>query len=693
MSTIRELTLTTALPGWLMICFLSVAAEAQYGGGTGQSDDPYLIYTAEQMNVIGTNQNNWDKHFKLMADIDLSQYSGKTFEIIGTSSNSPFRGVFDGNGKKILRFTTGKRDYTGLFGYVKDSSAEIKNLGLINPNVRAEGGSNVGSLVGYLDEGTISNCYTEGGSISGKETVGGLVGYNEGGQLRACYATSRVSGDEEIGGLVGYLRGTINNCYAKGNVSGDKYVGGLVGRDRGGLVSHSMATGKTTGQESNVGGLMGGNSGSVAHCSAWGEVLGGRTVGGLVGTNSGEVTCSCANGPVTGESYVGGLVGNNAEIIRDCYASGSVSGEGVIGGLVGNNWWPGKIDDCYSVGGVTGTTYVGGLVGYNNEAVIRTSFWDVRTSGRDTMCGRDYFSTGCNDANGETTAEMKTERTFLNAGWDFIAESANGTDNIWSVCEGLDYPRFAWQFRLGDFDGDTHVDFADFAVFAERWLENDHPFFYCRGADLTGDGTVDFNDLEKFSGDWLAESIGTLRENRYLTIDDFESYNDLDADDPGSNRIFDTWLDGFDNSSANGAVIGNYYPPFAERKVVHGGSQSMPYSYSAFFKSSKAERLLDPPQDWTTKGTGALIVWFYGDESNVSTPMSIVLNGNSVVYHDHAEVVQIEAWRQWIIDLKVFDNVDLTNVHSIAICFGDIDTPQAGGTGKVFFDDIQVYKP
>ncbi|GAF88834.1 unnamed protein product, partial [marine sediment metagenome] len=106
------------------------------------------------------------------------------FKIIGTSENSAFRGVFDGNNNKISRFTSTKRDYTGLFGYVKDSTAEIKNLGLVAPNIRAEGGSNVGSLVGYLDEGTIANCYASGGSVTGKESVGGLVGYNEGGEIK-----------------------------------------------------------------------------------------------------------------------------------------------------------------------------------------------------------------------------------------------------------------------------------------------------------------------------------------------------------------------------------------------------------------------------------------------------------------------------------------------------------------------------
>jgi len=681
------------LLGLLTLCLLSSPVGAQYGGGTGQPDDPYLIYTAEQMNTIGANRNDWDKHFKLMADIDLSVYTGGDFRIIGTGTNSAFRGVFDGNNNRISRFTSTKRDYTGLFGYVKDSNAEIKNLGLSAPNVKAEGGSNVGSLVGYLDEGTIANCYAAGGSISGMESVGGLVGYNEGGEIKGCYATSRVSGYEEIGGLVGYLRGTIDNCYAKGGVSGNQRIGGLVGRSSSGSITNSMASGRTSGEGSKVGGLVGENSGSVANCSAGGDVLGGRTVGGLVGDNAGTITCSYSNGSVSSEGSAGGLVGGNRNIVSNCYARGGVTGDYSVGGLVGANTWPGKIICCYSIGAVGGTMYVGGLVGYNDEAIIKTSFWDIHTSGRNNMCGREQYGIGCDDANGKTTAGMQTKGAFFSAGWDFVVESVNGTEDIWCICEGLDYPQFVWQFRLGDFNNDTRVDFRDFAIFAERWLESDNSFFWCRGADLTNDRKVNFDDLKEFTKNWPAEGIGTLPEISYVIIDDFESYNDLDPDDPQSNRIFDTWLDGYDNPSINGAVVGYTHPPFTERSIVHRGRQSMPYFYNAFFKFSKAERPLHPPQNWAEQGAGVLSLWFHGNESNLPASMSVVLNGGSAVYHDNADAVQIDDWTEWTIDLQAFIGVDLTNVNSIAICFGDQNNPEPGGMGKMFFDDIWVYWP
>ena len=48
-----------------------------YGGGSGTHHDPYQIWTAEQMNAIGADPCDWDKHFMLMADIDLSSFDGQ----------------------------------------------------------------------------------------------------------------------------------------------------------------------------------------------------------------------------------------------------------------------------------------------------------------------------------------------------------------------------------------------------------------------------------------------------------------------------------------------------------------------------------------------------------------------------------------------------------------------------------------
>ena len=183
----------------LTICLLvSVVQAEDYGGGSGTAEDPYHIWTPEQMNTIGIDPNDWDKHFILMDDIDLSIYTGQEYNTIGhykgymDPNNEPFTGVFDGNEYTISNFTYNSTEEIGhiaIFAYVAGQETEIKNLGLIDPNVYVTDGVLVGSLVGRLWVGTVTNCYVEGGWILADEISGGLVGDNYGGTISYCYAT------------------------------------------------------------------------------------------------------------------------------------------------------------------------------------------------------------------------------------------------------------------------------------------------------------------------------------------------------------------------------------------------------------------------------------------------------------------------------------------------------------------------
>ncbi|MBN2312439.1 MAG: hypothetical protein JXM79_00830 [Sedimentisphaerales bacterium] len=639
----------------LAVCLFGRMAEAHYGGGTGTPDDPYLIYTAEQLNEIGVDSQNLNKHFKLMADIDLSGYTGTDFNIIGTSYTKRFSGVFDGNRSKIHNFTyiSGDRDYVGLFGSVGGENALIKNLGLINAIVDAGTGQYVGLLAGNLREGTIRGCYARGGSVSGRDDVGGLVGRS--------------------------LQSTITDSYAIVSVSGRSDVGGLVGTN-----------------QNHVSPLRPVSTNMISNCCATGNILARINAGGLVGHNWDGTIANCySTGSVSNEFgwCLGGLVGRIfGGTVTDCYSTGKVSGYLEIGGLIGGNR-EGIITHCYSTGGVTGTQQVGGLMGSNSKGSVGACFWDRQKSGLSNMCGeQDESGTGCDDGCAKITTQMQTASTFLEAGWDFVRENVNGTEDIWNICEGLNYPQFTWQFVAGDFNGDFRMDFTDFALFAERWMSSDGGFLWCRGADLTGDGEVGFDDLKAFADRWLTDGIPISTAGVCLIIDDFESYNDLDPDDPESNRIFDVWVDGYNNLLENGCTVGHFFPPYAERDIVYAGEQSMPYYYNALFKVAKAERTLNPAQNWAETGAEVLSLWFHGDSMNGVTPMSVVLNG-CAVYHDHPEATRINAWTEWIIDLKYFVGVDLAHVRSIAICLGDPSKLQAGGTGLMFFDSIQLYGP
>ncbi|GAJ16152.1 unnamed protein product, partial [marine sediment metagenome] len=64
------------------------------------------------------------------------------------------------------------------------------------------------------------------------------------------------------------------------------------------------------------------------------------------------------------------------------------------------------------------------------------------------------------------------------------------------------------KLSYSDFDGDNHVDFADYAVFASHWMDVDCNYpSWCEGTDLDYSHKVDFNDLDIFVDSWLWEKI------------------------------------------------------------------------------------------------------------------------------------------------------------------------------------------
>ncbi|MBN1805462.1 MAG: carbohydrate binding domain-containing protein [Sedimentisphaerales bacterium] len=122
----------------------------------------------------------------------------------------------------------------------------------------------------------------------------------------------------------------------------------------------------------------------------------------------------------------------------------------------------------------------------------------------------------------------------------------------------------------------------------------------------------------------------------FLIVDDFESYNDLDPADPESNRIFNAWIDGFDDPT-NGSLVGYDIPPFTEQTVVHGGNQSMPMLYDNAVSNSEATLRLEYPRDWTEDGVGILCIWFRGNSDNAAETLYVKLNGSAVVSHDNPD--------------------------------------------------------
>jgi hypothetical protein len=447
----------------------SATPAGEFAGGTGTADDPYQIATAEQLNAIGADPALWGQHFRLNADIDLADYRGTRFNVIGywrsDTDNKPFTGVFDGDGHRMAGFTytCRNRDCTGLFGYVAGPQARIERVTLLDPVVYVQGGGDVGTLVGRLtggliiachvqqglvlaDEGahcgllvgrlelgTIADCNVTDGIISGNESVGGLVGEVGRGTIDGCRADSIVMGNQEAGGLVGTLAGTVESCRASGTVMGDAGIGGLVGSGtQDSVIADCRSTAAASGTTA-AGGLTGLNAqGAIVRCCALGDVAGTTRLGGLVGDNQGSITNSYSLGSVTGPS----------DVPPSGRTRSGTPGPGPIGGLVGSN--SGSIAWCYAAGLVSSSLQVGGLVGssdYRGQTV--ESFWDTQTSGRQNSAG----------GMGKTTAELRSADTFSLWG---VCENAG----VWTLDEGNDYPRLSWEARPGHAIVLPHLDGA-----------------------------------------------------------------------------------------------------------------------------------------------------------------------------------------------------------------------------------------
>jgi len=285
----------------------------KYCGGKGTAEEPYLICEPVHMQQIGANPDDWDKHFELMADIDLSAYKGTQFNIIGWYedglNNEPFTGVVDGNDHTISNFTysSSRANYVGLFGYVAGPTAEIKDIGLIDPNINSTTGAGIGALAGHIGRGTISNCYVKGGTVTGNVMVGSLAGQTANSTIFRCSAACDVTGNTwGIGGLIGDAwQTTISECHSTGSVNAENWgVGGLVGHQYAGQILTSYTTSAVTAIDSGVGGLVGnGEWVSIVHCYAAGSVYGVDEVGGLAGRYCyGEIIASFWDALATGQA-------------------------------------------------------------------------------------------------------------------------------------------------------------------------------------------------------------------------------------------------------------------------------------------------------------------------------------------------------------------------------------------------------
>ncbi len=301
----------------------------------GSEEKPYEIWCIEDLCAFSNEVNKGNpliyKYVKLMRDLnfnsDLSYENGKIlvdgnikscqsieelkklltknegFYPIGNSylstTNSNFRGTFDGNHKTIKNIYINRpNSVVGLFGATSndtDYNIIIKNLsisgnmtgstvGSIFADVRTYDRDNKGSFI------KIENC-TSNVNIEG-DVAGGIIGINnassEGNLIIVnCTNKGKISGKSKVAGILGhnYNSAKIINCYNLGGISGDADVGGIIGHD--GRASNTINTYNLGNikSNSNAGGIIGFSGWaekSIENCYNIGKISG-STVGGIIG--------------------------------------------------------------------------------------------------------------------------------------------------------------------------------------------------------------------------------------------------------------------------------------------------------------------------------------------------------------------------------------------------------------------------
>ncbi len=193
-----------------------------------QSTSPINLFDAEKMKPYYfpiRNASDWNTFRQKVTDARGKQVNARLYANISTdtgvgSEDSPYSGVFDGNGHTLTYNTNGNTSYLAPFRYV--SGATIKNLrveGEIKTTAQYAGG-----LIGYILNGNnvaVENCLSSIEINTTKTTNGGLIsrlGDNSNVVLRNCSFIGGISGRESHhnGGFIGYCQAkstaTIDNC-------------------------------------------------------------------------------------------------------------------------------------------------------------------------------------------------------------------------------------------------------------------------------------------------------------------------------------------------------------------------------------------------------------------------------------------------------------------------------------------------
>ena len=279
-----------------------------------------------------------------------------------------------GNAGQLYWFAALVNGTNGLTQNLAANAVLTANI-TVNEDVLDENGnlsSNTSDFTSWTPIGGSGNEYS--GIFDGNNyTISGLY-YN---------STYSDNGVFYYAGLFGRIIGTIKNVgvvdsyFELKNISGACGIGGVCGGNRG-TITNIYNKGKVIGINENedysinVGGVCGVNTdiGKIENCYNAGNVIGNEDTG-----------SNCI--------HTGGVCGLNYGVITNCYNEGNVSGSDIVGGICGKNDCTSQdckytIVNCYNRGTVSGSVICKSLCGNNNVYNRTQNCYYLDTTGSDS---------------------------------------------------------------------------------------------------------------------------------------------------------------------------------------------------------------------------------------------------------------------------------------------------------------------
>lgn len=178
--------------------------------------------------------------YRLLADIELTEYECNQLAPIGDHSDNPFSDTFDGGGHTISNFIlpdqNTNKGYSGLFGHISQTGV-VKNLHLTKAKSIQTPTCKYLGVIASNNDGIIDNCSVSNSTIHSIEGgYPGIICALSAGTIINCYTTNNlvyVSSSAYAGGITSSAGGNILNCFSyqnKFSTSGKSYrIGSITG--------------------------------------------------------------------------------------------------------------------------------------------------------------------------------------------------------------------------------------------------------------------------------------------------------------------------------------------------------------------------------------------------------------------------------------------------------------------------------